>query len=261
MALQSDPSAPQASEDLLRLAIEMVAEVMDARVVSLLAPGPDGDLVVRAAIGLDERVMRETRIRMGSGVAGWVAENRRPLCVSNAQESSEIAGSGRERYRTRTFLSVPLEGDEGLLGVLNVTAPVSGKPFDAQDSELLLHLAERVGATWAALRRGDGGGSRMEDTTRALRQMLCHLERGRSEAPGRVRLARALARELGLHESEVATITLAASVHDIGMTRLPGSLRECAESFSPDERDLMEQHVEIGADLLAPLEAIGALLA
>ena len=43
VALQSDSPAPQASEDLLRLAIEMVAEVMDARVVSLLAPGPDGD--------------------------------------------------------------------------------------------------------------------------------------------------------------------------------------------------------------------------
>jgi response regulator RpfG family c-di-GMP phosphodiesterase len=154
---------------------------------------------------------------------------------------------------------VPLEGDEGLLGVLNVTDPVSGEPFDAQDSELLLHLAERVGATWDALRRGDGGRSRMEDTSRALRQMLCHLERVRSEAPGRVRLARALARELGLDESDVASITLAASVHDVGMTRLPGSLRECASSFSSDERDLMERHVEIGADLLTPLEAIGAV--
>ena len=259
VALQSDPSAPQASEDLLRLAIEMVAEVMDARVVSLLAPGPDGDLTVRAAIGLDERVMRETRIRMGSGVAGWVAENRRPVCVANAQESSEIAGSGRERYRTRTFLSVPLEGDEGLIGVLNVTDPVSGEPFDAQDSELLLHLAERVGATWAALRRADGSRSGMEDTSRALRRMLCHLERGRFEAPGRVRLARALARELGLAEADVATTTLAASVHDVGMSRLPGSLRECASPFSPEERDLMERHVELGADLLTPLEAVGAV--
>jgi len=259
VALQSDPSAPQASEDLLRLAIEMVAEVMEARAVSLLAPGPDGDLTVRAAIGLDERVMRETRIRPGSGVAGWVAENRRPVCVSNAQESGEIAGSGRERYRTGTFLSVPLEGDEGLLGVLNVTDPVSGEPFDAQDCELLLHLAERMGTAWAALRRAGDGRPGVEGTGRALRQMLCRPGRGRSEASGGARLARALAQELGLGEAEVANITFAASVHDIGMTRLPGSLRECASPFSLDERALMERHVEIGADLLTPLEAIGAV--
>jgi signal transduction histidine kinase len=259
VALQADLSAPRASEGLLRLAIEMVAEVMDARVVSLLAPGPDGDFAVRAAIGLDAHVMRETRIRPGSGVVGWVAENRRPLCVSNAQESGEISGSDHEHYRTRTFLSVPIEGDEGLLGVLNVTDPVSGKPFEAQDCELLLHLAERVGAAWTALRRADDGHSSMEGTARALRQMQSHLGRERSEAAGGARLARALAQELGLGEAEIANIAFAASMHDIGMTRLPGSLRECVSSFSADERVLMERHVEIGADLLKPLEVLGAV--
>jgi len=259
VALQSDLPAPPASEGLLRLAIEMVAEVMDARVVSLLAPGPDGDLTVRAAIGLEARVMRETRIRPGAGVVGWVAENRRPLCVSNAQEPSEIAGSDHEHHRTRTFLSVPIEDDEGLLGVLNVTDRVSGEPFEAQDCELLLHLAERVGTAWAALRRADDGRSGLDGTARALRQMQSHFGRDRSEAAGGARLARALAQELGLGEAEVANIAFAASMHDIGMTQLPGSLRECASSFSADERALMERHVELGADLLRSLEVVGAV--
>jgi signal transduction histidine kinase len=259
VTLQSDPSASQAPEGLLRLAIEMVAEVMDARVVSLLAPGPDGDLVVRAAIGLDARALQETRIRPGAGVVGWVVENRRPLCVSNAQGSGEIAGPDHEPQGTRTFLSVPVEGDEGLLGVLNVTDPVSGEPFDAQDCELLLHLAERVGAAWTALRRADDGGSDLEGAARALRQLSCHAGRGRSEAAGGVRLARALAQELGLGEAEVANVAFAASMHDIGMTRLPGSLRECASAFSADERVLMERHVEFGADLLNSLEVIGGV--
>jgi signal transduction histidine kinase len=259
VALQSDLPAPPASEGLLRLAIEMVAEVMDARVVSLLAPGPDGDFAVCAAMGLDARTVRETRIRPGSGVVGWVAENRRPLCVSNAQEPGEIAGSDHEHYRTRTFLSVPIEGGAGLLGVLNVTDPVSGEPFEAQDCELLLHLAERVGTAWAALRRADDGRSGLDGTARALRQMQSHLGRDRSEVAGGARLARALAQELGLGEAEVANIAFAASMHDIGMTRLPGSLRECASPFSADERVLMERHVELGADLLKPLEVIGAV--
>lgn len=259
VALQSDPSAPRAAEGLLRLAIEMVAEVMDARVVSLLAPGPDGDLAVRAAIGLDERAMRETRVRPGDGVVGWVVENRRPLCVSNAQGPGEVAGPDHGPHGTRTFLSVPIEGDEGLLGVLNVTDPVSGEPFEAQDCELLLHLAERVGAAWAALRRADDGHSDLDGTAQALRQMQSHFGRDRSEVAGGARLTRALAQELGLGEAEVANIAFAASMHDIGMTRLPGSLRECASSFSSDERVLMERHVEIGADLLKPLEVIGVV--
>jgi len=255
VALQLDPSAPSASGDLLRLAIEMVAEVMDARVVSLLAPGPDGVLGVRAAIGLDERVVREARVPPGVGVAGWVAANRRPVCVANSQESSEIAGSGRDRYCTRTFISVPLEGENGLLGVLNVTDPVSGQAFDAQDCELLLHLAERVGAAWSVLLRaaeGDGAAG-------AMHRMLCHFERDRQGAPGRVRWVRLLARELGLGEAEAATVAFAAGVHDIGMTALPASLRDCAAPFSAEERATMERHAEIGADLLKPFEAVGAV--
>jgi HD-GYP domain-containing protein (c-di-GMP phosphodiesterase class II) len=43
------------------------------------------------------------------------------------------------------------------------------------------------------------------------------------------------------------------------MTRLPGSLRESATRFSSEERALMERHVEIGAELLKPLEAVGAV--
>ena len=259
VALHPDPTAPAASEDLLRLAIEMVAEVMDARVVSLLAPGPEGDLSVRAAIGLEERVMREVRIPAGTGVAGWVAQHRRPLCVSNAQESSEIAGAVEGRYRTRTFISVPIEGEGGLLGVLNVTDPVSGLPFDAQDCGLLLQLAERVGATWVVVRGAEAGPEGAEDAARALRQMLCHIERRRLEAPGRVRLARALAQDMGMSEGEIATIAFAASVHDVGMARLPGSLRDASRPFSGEERAMMERHVELGAEALEPLEAVGAV--
>ncbi len=259
VALQSDSSAPQASEGLLRLAIEMVAEVMDARVVSLLAPGPDGDLAVCAAIGLDARVMRETRIRPGTGVVGWVAENRRPRCASNAEEPSGIAGADHERHRTRTFLSVPVEGDEGLLGVLNVTDPVSGEAFEAQDCELLLRLAERVGTAWAAPQRTDDACSGIEGTALAPSRKPCHLGGGRIEAADGARLARALARELGLSEAEVANITFAACVHDIRTTRLPGSPCESASSFSSDERKQAERHVETGADPLEPLEMVGAL--
>jgi response regulator RpfG family c-di-GMP phosphodiesterase len=154
---------------------------------------------------------------------------------------------------------VPIEGDEGLLGVLNVTDPVSGEPFGAQDCELLLHLAERLGTAWAALRRPDDGRSGLDGTARALRQLQSHFGRDRFEVAGGARLARALAEELGLGDAEVANIAFAASMHDIGMTRLPGSLRECASAFSADERVLMERHVELGADLLKPLEVIGAV--
>ncbi len=185
----------------------MVADVMNARTVSLLAPLDDGDLAVEAAVGLDEQVVRSTRIPRGQGVAGWVADQRRPVCVAAGDRRAEVEGSGHAHYHSGTFLSVPLEGPRGLLGVLNVTDPHSAAPFRAEDCHLLLHLANRVAAAWEQVLSAEPGAA---DAMRALRE-------AGSSGPGqsperRVELARALARRFELPEADIGAISFVASL-------------------------------------------------
>ncbi len=244
IAVRPSPRTHAAPEDILRLAIEMVAEVMNARVVSLLAPGPDGDLIVQAALGVDETVVREASIRIGTGVSGWVAEHRRPVCVTGSGDHSPVVGSGRRQYSTGTFLSVPIESDSGLLGVLNVTDPVSEEPFDAGDCQLLLQLAERVAAAWEQAKAMDARRSDLEDADRAVRAIL----KGNGPGPGgkatasRSQLATSLARALGLEESEVALIGHAATFRDVDLP---------VHGDSPKD--------ELSQALMRPLDAVGAV--
>jgi len=243
VSVRPTPKAHAAPEDVLRLAIEMVAEVMNARVVSLLAPGPDGDLVIQAALGVDETVMREASIRIGSGVAGWVAESRRPVCVTGSADPHPVHGSGRKHYRTGTFLSVPIESESGLLGVLNVTDPVSEEPFDAEDCQLLLQLAERVAAAWEQARAMDARRSDLDDADRAVRAILKGADRSPRGVTGRVRLATALARALELPESDVGVIAHAASMRDVD---LPAPGGEAPRN-------------ELSQELLRPIDAAGVV--
>ena len=253
------PKPQAASEDVLKLAIEMVAEVMNARVVSLLTPEPDGDFVIRAAIGLSEDVVRLAHIRPGTGVAGWVAENRRPVCVTNMDSEREVAGSRRTQYRSGTFLSVPLEGERGLIGVLNVTEPMTQKCFDAEDCHLLLHLAQRVAAAWEQALTMEHSQATVGNTADALRDVLRHLEVGRRHSPNRVRLTRTVARNLGIGESDVGVISYAASVHDVGMVRLGERVVGSAGSLSQEDREEVERHPEVSAEMLEPLESVGVV--
>jgi len=259
VVVRQAPKLQPATEDVLRLAVEMVAEVMDARVVSLMACEPDGDLLVQAAIGLDERVVREARIKPGHGVAGQVVEQRRPVCVSNVEGSNVVAGSRRDIYRTGTFLAVPIEGPEGLLGVLNVTDPVSQKAFNAEDCHLLLDLAERIANAWQQAQSLEANQAGVEGAATALRHLLQHVERGRRTAPDRVRLARATAREMRLPEAEVGVVGFAATVHDVGMALVGEDVLDRGGSLTGEERERMELHPELGAELLRPLEAVGAV--
>lgn len=216
VVLRPGTASRAGTEDVLRMAVEMVAQVMNARVVSLLAPqGGSGELVVRAALGLDEQVVREAVIQPGTGVAGWVAQHRRPVCVSDSTTPRE--GEAGSVYHTGTFLSVPLEGTEGLTGVLNVTDPISGAPFDAEDCHLLLHLAERVSTALREIEQADDPAAGLERTGAALRAAAVAPEHGRESASRRVRLARATGRALGLPEVEVGIVSFAASLADAGL--------------------------------------------
>jgi response regulator RpfG family c-di-GMP phosphodiesterase len=179
--------------------------------------------------------------------------------VCGSPNDGDVSPSGRQQYRTGTYLAVPIEGQDGLLGVLNVTDPVSQKTFDAEDCHLLLDLAERVSGAWQQAQSLESNQAGVQGAATALRQLLQHAARGRRTAPDRVRMARATAREMRLPEAEIGMIGFAATVHDVGMTMLSEDALERPEALTPEQRDEMERHPELGAELLEPLEAVGAV--
>jgi len=52
---------------------------------------------------------------------------------------------------------------------------------------------------------------------------------------------------------------LAAAVHDVGMSAVSAGVLDASAPLTPHQREAMQRHVEHGAGLLRPLEAIGAL--
>jgi putative nucleotidyltransferase with HDIG domain len=66
--------------------------------------------------------------------------------------------------------------------------------------------------------------------------------------------SRDIARELGLPETEIARVHLAALVHDIGKIGLSAELLEKRSALDDDEWAEMRKHPEIGARILAEVE-------
>ncbi len=83
------------------------------------------------------------KLKMGEGVAGWVAQNRKAVVIEDAQNDSRLSKrADRQRgLTTRTLISVPLIYKEDLLGALSVVNAM-GKPFfDDEDLEILESFA------------------------------------------------------------------------------------------------------------------------
>jgi phosphoserine phosphatase RsbU/P len=142
-------------QETCELILEQLVKLMDVQRASILLFGEDGQLYIQAARGIPVEVVSRTRIRVGDGVAGWVAQHERPLLVEDVRvppaELAELIGK-QAITQSRSFLSVPLHTGVGvrggdpaggrLMGVLNLTDRRSDVPFTPED----LNLVSAVGA-------------------------------------------------------------------------------------------------------------------
>ena len=148
-------------DSLLRRIVDLVAQAMSAdRATLFLIDKTTGELVSRAA-HLPE--LPEIRLPPGQGIAGHVAQTRRPVAASNADDHPRFAPAIDRitGYKTTTVLAAPIlataatgpeqkdlkDGkdakDPEVLGVLQVLNKRAGL-FDDRDRDLLCELAVEV---------------------------------------------------------------------------------------------------------------------
>ncbi len=128
-------------DQLLRLIMERVTELMEADRATLFLVSEDGTLSSKVVQGGD---LVEIRLASGEGVAGWVAQTGELVNISDAYADQRFqpAVDLKSGYRTRTILSVPMTGAKGgLVGVLQVLNKKAEAPFSRADEELLGALA------------------------------------------------------------------------------------------------------------------------
>jgi diguanylate cyclase (GGDEF)-like protein len=119
-----------------------------------------GILTVEAAYGYSVALVKHLRLRPGAGIIGSVFRSGRVL--TNAVGGFRLERP-RNRYRTRSLISVPLIGYDGVLGVVSVCDPIGRTSFDRRDLRDLRKLAE-IGSLAlgrvAALREGEAHSQR-----------------------------------------------------------------------------------------------------
>jgi K+-sensing histidine kinase KdpD len=130
--------------ELLALVLDHVTEVMDAdRSTLYLLDEGSGELWSTVTQGDDEH---EIRLKVGSGLAGWVAEAGQPLRIRDAYQDVRFNAEWDRRigYRTRSTLCVPMKNQHGrTIGVVQALNKRTGE-FTAEDEALLTALASQA---------------------------------------------------------------------------------------------------------------------
>ncbi len=80
-----------------------------------------GDVLVPEFVSGDNfRMLSSLAIPVGNGLSGWVAQNAKPIINGNPDVEASFARDPRKTIDLRSALAVPLEGVNGLVGVLTL---------------------------------------------------------------------------------------------------------------------------------------------
>ncbi|MEZ0313572.1 MAG: GAF domain-containing protein [Myxococcota bacterium] len=131
-------------DQLLAQVVVQVTRLMRAARTTLFIHDPEANEIwSKIAEGIE---VREIRLRVGQGIAGWVAIHRKPAIVVDAyaDERFNPAVDKATGFRTRSVAAAPLLDPEGkLLGVVQVLNRRGG-PFNEQDMGLLTAIAAQI---------------------------------------------------------------------------------------------------------------------
>jgi signal transduction histidine kinase len=122
-------------------------------------------LTIHAARGLPKDVMETTRIELGEGIAGRVAERREALVLDDSSPPSAEFAKLMKQDQISSAISIPLIVREKLIGILNLSklGHVSS-PFTAGSLELASVLAGQAAIAIENARL-------FEETERAYREL------------------------------------------------------------------------------------------
>ena len=125
----------------------LAANVIDAGAASLMLIDEEREeLIFEVSHGSRSKMLRQQRIPLDEGIAGWVARNGYPVIVNDARTDPRFSHrvDVRTGFLTQSIAAVPLKIKGRMIGVLEVLNKYSGAGFNQEDVRLMSSIAAQA---------------------------------------------------------------------------------------------------------------------
>ncbi len=112
----------------------------------LLVDEEKGELFFEKAEGKKPKEIREFRVKIGEGIAGWVAKEGVPVIVPDVSKDARFSGRIDKllHFKTKSLMCIPIKIKDKVIGVLEVVNKVTGEPFTKADLDFLSKLVNHA---------------------------------------------------------------------------------------------------------------------
>lgn len=242
-------------EELAQSVIDAACKLIRSDTGSLMLLNHEtNELSIAASRGLSVEVVQATKIRLGEGIAGRVAQTGKPIFVEDIENDARFQRSNSVSYISKSFISVPLRVKNRIVGVLNVNSPATTRVFEERDVRLLTILADQAAITLENIELYDNLQNFYLEMVQTLARAIDAKDSYTHDHADRARhYARLIGKKLMLPEVMIRHIEYAALMHDIGKIGIDETILHKPGRLTDEEREIIKRHPAIGNRIIAPV--------
>ncbi len=216
------------------------------------------NLFFKVATGEKGGMVTKFRIKMGEGIAGWVAEKREPVMVNDVSQDARFTGQHDQAsgFKTKSVLCVPMLAGGELIGVLEVLNKRVSEGFTEADKSLLESLASLAALAIANARLVGGFRNFYSNTIEIL---ISAIEARDMRMAGHcwrfAQRATSLGRKLGLEGQVLKDLYYSALLHDVGFLKVAGGWN-MSRILVMESPHMEQTHPMIGAEMIKGIDIL-----
>ena len=243
-------------EEVAQTVVDTACSILHSNLASLMLINSDNELYIISSKGLSEKVKKETKMKIGEGIAGRVVSTGKYIFVENIETDVRfLRPNDEERYASKSFISVPLKVKTKVIGVLNVNSPRSKKQFTDRDLKLITILADQAAMRLDNIELFNNLQSFYFEMVQTLARAIDAKDAYTYDHADRARkYAKAIAVKMNLPYTIVRNIEYAALMHDIGKIGIADNILLKKEKLTEAEMKMLRTHPVIGNKILSPVK-------
>ena len=134
------------TDTVLENVLQTATELVQAEASSILLVQEDSEeIVFKTTLGVKAQKVKKFKLKLGEGIAGWVALSGEPILAPDVQKEPRFAEHIAKtiQFKTRNILCVAMKTKNRIIGSLEVINKIGGQGacFDEEDMKLLTAMA------------------------------------------------------------------------------------------------------------------------
>jgi putative nucleotidyltransferase with HDIG domain len=246
-------------DELMKLIVKKAKNIFKADVSSIMLLNENNELYIHYSEGLKPEVIKNTKQKLGQGIAGIVALTGQSLIINDINNYFTDMDYEKE---FRSSIVVPLKvKDNKVIGVLSISK-YSQYPFSESDMLTLYNLATIAAATIEKAKlysEVQNYAQKLEETYLSTIESLAkafeakdRYNKGHMERVLEYGLAIASELDPNLLNDDVLKLSLL--FHDIGKIEVPDYILNKPAKLTPEEYEIIKRHPVAGEEILKPVK-------